>query len=71
MELSSSNPLMGEYRIYLLDKNNRVAGPPEIETWYNDDAAIIRRSRSLMTTNIEVWKGRRLVAHIKASDATR
>jgi hypothetical protein len=35
---------MPEYRIYLLDDRNKIAGPPEIVTCDNDQEAVQRAS---------------------------
>jgi hypothetical protein len=56
---------MPEYRIYMLDGRNNIAGPPEIVTCEDDQEAVQRAKQLIDGHNLEVWQGARVVRHLK------
>jgi hypothetical protein len=60
---------VADYRIYLIDKNNRIVAPPEVLTSDTDDAVIIQAKQIANGHGIEVWEGQRFVAGLKSRGA--
>ena len=55
---------MPDYRIYFLDRNGRIAGPPEIISCEDDEQAKKTARQYLDRKDIELWAGARMVDKI-------
>lgn len=55
---------MPHYRIYFLDRNGRIAGPPEVILCADDEEAKQTAQRYLDRKDIELWDGARMVDKI-------
>ena len=59
---------MADYRIYKLDKDGRIVGPPEIVTCENDEAALVIAQQYVDGLAIELWADARRVALIPSEE---
>ena len=59
---------MREYRIYMLDGRNNIAGPPEIVTCEDDQETVQRAKQLIDGYDLEVWQGARVVRRLKPTD---
>lgn len=55
---------MQSYRVYPLDKDGHVNGPPDILTCEDDGTAIEKAKRLVNGHDIEVWYLDRLIIHL-------
>lgn len=63
---STGPPLVIAYRLYMLDHENRVSGPPQIIECEDDDAALIEAGRYVDGQAIEIWRNDKRVGLIPA-----
>lgn len=56
------------YRIYMLDRDNRVSGPPQIIECEDDDAALIEARRFVDGHAIEIWRNDARIGSIPADN---
>ena len=56
---------MPEYRIYTLEKDNRIAGPPDEIDCADDQAAVQEAKKVLDGHAIEVWEKARFVIRLE------
>ena len=54
---------MHDYRVYLIDKNGHIGGPPTILKCPDDQAAVEQAKQYLDGRAVEIWDGARRVAH--------
>ena len=59
---------MNEYRVYLVDKDGHVDGPPDGFTCESDEAAIERAKHLIGGHDIELWQMDRLVIRLKSKN---
>lgn len=59
---------MAEYRLYRLDKDGHVLGPPEIITGDDDEAAIATAHQYVDGVAVELWDRSRRVAFFPAME---
>jgi hypothetical protein len=59
---------MTEYRLYRIDKEGHVDGPPVVVICENDDAAIAKAKQHVDGVAIEVWDLGRRVAVLPSVD---
>jgi hypothetical protein len=59
---------MQEYRIFLIDKNGRIAEPAKILECPDDQAAIEQAQQYLNGRAVEVWNGARRIVHLDPID---
>jgi hypothetical protein len=52
------------YRLYTVASECRIAGPPKIVDYQDDQAAVVGAKRALDGHSIEIWNGSRLVARL-------
>lgn len=62
---SDREPPLTEYKLYVLDARNSVSRPAEIVDAVSDEAAIKTATKLLDGHAIELWKGDRLIVHLK------
>lgn len=59
---------MATYRIYKLNRDDKIAGPPEVVECC-DDADALQQARKLVADfAVEVWEGNRRVGSVSAAD---
>lgn len=63
---SMGHHLVIAYRLYKLDHDNRVSGPPQIIECDDDDAALIEAHRYVDGHAIEIWRNDKRVGLIPA-----
>lgn len=52
---------MRQYRVYLIDKAGHVAGPPQIISCEDDEAAVVKAKQYVDGVAVEIWdEGRRV-----------
>lgn len=56
------------YRLYRLDSDGRVSGPPRIVQCEDDDAVLIEARNYLDGHAIEIWRDNKLVGLIPADE---
>ena len=59
---------MADYRIYKLDKDGRIVGPPVVVNCEDDDAALIVAQQYVDGLAIELWADARRVAFIPSDE---
>lgn len=59
---------MPDYRIYRVDKEGHVQGPPVIVSCEDDGTAIAKAKQYVDGLAIEVWDRARRVAHLPSTD---
>jgi hypothetical protein len=59
---------MPNYRIYVVDVDGHITGPPVVVTFDTDRAAIEQARQLVGDKDIELWEGPRLVKRIKFLD---
>jgi hypothetical protein len=52
---------VNDYRIYVMDREGHVLGPPEIVSCATDEEAKARAQKHLEDNLVEVWLGPKLV----------
>jgi len=57
---------MRNYRLYLLDQNDRIQSAVELQC--DDDADAIQLARSLLGGPMELWEGARIVRRFHPED---
>jgi hypothetical protein len=57
---------MRNYRLYLLDQNDRIQSAVELQC--DDDADAIQMARSLLDGPMELWEGARIVRRLYPED---
>jgi hypothetical protein len=57
-----------EYRIYVLDREGRASGPPQVVQCEDDDAALIEARKYMAGNAVEIWKDNKRVGLIPADD---
>ena len=55
---------MPYYRIYFLDRNGRIAGPPEVIDCEDDEHAKKTARQQVDGKDVELWDGSRMVDKI-------
>jgi hypothetical protein len=53
---------MDNYQFYLLDRKGCTAGPPRVEPFKDDEAALTEARKTLDAQTIEIWQGEPCVA---------
>jgi hypothetical protein len=56
------------YRLYKIDRNDEVDGPPQVITCDDDDAALIEARNYVDRHAIEVWRDDKRIGLIPADD---
>src|SRR5262249_29947231 len=63
--------VIAEYRIYRIDKQNRVVGPATEIVIADDQQAIEQAKQFVDGCDVELWEGARLVRALTNSDVKR
>jgi len=66
---SEGPPHMIAYRLYQVDRNNRLDGPPRVIECESDDAALIEARRYVGGHGIEIWRGDKRIGLIATDSA--
>jgi hypothetical protein len=53
---------MVEYRLFSIDRNNRIVGAPTVISCADDAHAVAKAKVSDLGSKVEVWPGSRVVA---------
>lgn len=59
---------MADYRLYKLDKDGHVQGPPVIVSCDDDEKAVAQAKQYVDGVAIEVWDGGRRVAFLPSTE---
>jgi hypothetical protein len=59
--------VMPEYRVYEIDKNDRVMAPAQLVTCENDEDAIRQVTPLVDAHDVELWQDRRKVCRIRST----
>lgn len=59
---------VGTYRLYKLDREGRIFGPPRIVQYEDDDAVLIEARQYLDGHAIEIWRDNKRVGLIPADE---
>lgn len=57
-----------DYRLYTLNKNGKVSGPPRILTCDHDEAALKEARKYVDGHDIEIWRDNKRVGLISSKD---
>lgn len=60
--------LMTAYRIYLLDAEDHVSGPPQVVECADDQEATHQARRCLVAKPVEIWNEAKLIARLEPDD---
>jgi hypothetical protein len=60
--------LMPHYRIYTVDIDGHISGPPSVESCGDDDEANRRAKDLLNGSDVELWDGARFVGRIRSTE---
>jgi hypothetical protein len=60
--------LMPHYRIYTVDIDGYISGPPSVVTCGDDDEATRRAKDLLNGSDVELWDGARFVGRIRSTE---
>lgn len=59
---------MAQYRLYSVDPNGHVVGPPKVLACASDEEVIGKVRSMLDGLNVEIWKGTRRVKKLVSKD---
>ena len=62
------NVCVTAYRVYVLDRDGHVAGPPQVLHCANDDEVTAQARQSLNGNSIEIWEGARRVVRLEPDE---
>ena len=65
LPLQAWGPLMREYRIYVVNQDNNVDGPPAIVSCDNDELAVQKACYFVHGRDVELREGTRLVTRLR------
>jgi hypothetical protein len=74
LEYLPAKPGMGavpDYRIYTIDKQGHISGPPTVVDCTDDDEVLKRAQLTINGADVEIWQDARLVVRLPGDPERR